>query len=194
LATFEGVHQNYEEVQYYSGGVLGRLRVGHLRSADQLALFAFQKPLLRRVRKPLIPWPWNWGQQHSRIISFWRAAVSLSGAIEAMGVAKNSPVGRLMVAILDEGTASTLPEAYELAKVQLWKAAGRKHYKVMTPRQDKARAERLKAQVNATLESGKSGHSGPRSLAPETSSSSGAPQTAPGLLRYATAHVPEAPR
>lgn len=80
-----------------------------------------------------------------------------SDQIEAMGIAKDSPLGRLMLAILEEGSASTLDEARRLARLQLLKAAGRKYYRLTTPQQDKAAAERLKRRVNPTLETAKTG-------------------------------------
>jgi hypothetical protein len=71
------------------------------------------------------------------------------------GPERGSPLGVLMRRIVAESPEIGFGEARRLASKQLWKAAGRKRYNVTTPRQDKARAERLKAQVNATLETAK---------------------------------------
>ena len=60
--------------------------------------------------------------------------------------------------ILDESPDLTFEQAKQLAKTQLLKAAGRKNYKITTPKQDRERVERLKLRSDATPESGKNTH------------------------------------
>lgn len=80
-----------------------------------------------------------------------------------------SPVGVLIQRIVAESPGIDFDEARRLASEQLWKAAGRKIYRVTTPGQDRQGLGKFKSRVSPTLESGKSGHSGQRSLAPEAS-------------------------
>ena len=93
--------------------------------------------------------------------------LKLSDRMEAMGVAGNSPLGRLILAILEEGSANTLTEARQLARLQLLKAAGRKYYRVTSPKQDRAAVERFKRRVNPTLETAKTGVSSAFLTGPE---------------------------
>jgi len=80
--------------------------------------------------------------------------------------APKSPVGSLMQRILAESPEFSFEDARQLARNQLFKAAGRKNYRITTPKQDEARAKGVKAfrekasrRVSATRESGKSTHS-----------------------------------
>lgn len=68
-----------------------------------------------------------------------------------------SPMGELMRRILADDPGLSFEQARSLARKQLLKAAGRKNYRVTTPRQDEVAAERMKARVNPTPETAKTG-------------------------------------
>jgi hypothetical protein len=105
------------------------------------------------------------------------------------GPEPGSPLGVLIQRIVAESPGIDFDEARRLASEQLWKAAGRKNYRVTTPGQDRLGLGKFKSRVSPTLESGKTGPSGPRSFAPETSHSFDAPETAADLSRHTTAPV-----
>jgi hypothetical protein len=56
-----------------------------------------------------------------------------------------SPTGSLMHRILDESPELSFEEIEKLARIQLFTAAGKKHYCVTTPKQDEANRKRLRA-------------------------------------------------
>jgi hypothetical protein len=70
--------------------------------------------------------------------------------------AENSPAGKLIQRILKEGSATTPAEAQELAMIQLLKAASKKNYRPLSPKQDRERAEKMRQRFSRTPETGKS--------------------------------------
>ena len=65
---------------------------------------------------------------------------------------RNSPVGSLMRRILDESPDLTFEQGRQLAQAQLLKAAGKRNYRVTTPKEDRQTVERFRKIVNPTLE------------------------------------------
>ena len=57
----------------------------------------------------------------------------------------NSPVGKLMVSILEETPGIDFEEARKQAQECLHKAAGRKSYRIYTPSQEQRSRDRLNA-------------------------------------------------
>ena len=54
--------------------------------------------------------------------------------------------------ILDESPELSFEEARQLARTQLLKAAGKKNYRVTTPKEDRQTVERFRRRVNPTWE------------------------------------------
>ena len=65
---------------------------------------------------------------------------------------KNSPVGSLMQRILEEGTTTDFNKARELANLQIQKAAGKKTFRPLTPKQEQEQREKMAKRLNRTLE------------------------------------------
>jgi hypothetical protein len=64
----------------------------------------------------------------------------------------NSPVGVLMRRIIDEGTTTDYDKARELANLQLQKAAGKKHFRPQTPKEELERRQKTADYFRGTRE------------------------------------------
>lgn len=79
----------------------------------------------------------------------------------------NSPLGMLMQRILEESPELSFEQAREAARNQLHKCAGRKYYRVTTPKQDARSIASLKRAANATRETAISARSSAIPIAAE---------------------------